>query len=112
MVIAELCFIAGADRDAKDIEGLTPFDSAQELEIKELVAVGNNLLYVAIAKGDIKTVSCYVEEHGLALDVTFATGLSPLHVACFHGSLEVVQFLLRHSADVNYQVFVIIFKLT
>ncbi len=86
------------------MEGLTPFDMVEDIDIKELLATGINLLYIAIARGDMDKVTMYINECKISVDVTFTTGLSPLQVACLHQKFGIVEFLISQRADVNFQV--------
>lgn len=38
-----------------------------------------------------------------AINATNKHGMNALHAACFHGYLDIVQLLIQHNAEVNYQ---------
>ena len=94
----------GADLDAIDTERNTPFDLAEELEIKSIIASGSNLLYIAIAKGNSAEVTRIIQQTGMSANTIFSSRMSALQVACQYEQVEQVDFLLKHGADVNYQV--------
>lgn len=94
----------GADLDALDTERLTPFDLADELDIKSVVASGCNLIFIALANGDTNASLKFIAEGKNIADTVFTSGASSLQVACQYGQLEVVELLLNQGADVNYQV--------
>ena len=99
----EIGFI-GADLDALDIERHTPFDVADEIEIKSLIASGCNLIFIALANGDMNTLLKSIEQGKNIAPTVFSSGASALQVACQYERLEVVEMLLNQGADVNYQV--------
>eukprot|EP00794_Sanderia_malayensis_P003533 gene3533-4034_t len=102
--VVKLLVLEGADRNVEDTEGRTPFDMTPDLEIKELLATDKNLLYIAIAKGDMNVVVKQIkEDKSISVNITFATGLSPLQVACSYDQLEILEFLISQSADINFQ---------
>lgn len=101
--------LLGADLSAIDAERNTPFDLAEDLEIKSLIASGSNLLYIAIAKGNLAEVTRMIQQTEMSANTIFSSRMSALQVACQYEQFELVDFLLKHDADVNYQVSVGLF---
>ena len=94
----------GANFDAVDAEGHTPFDVAEDLEIKSMIASGPNLIFIALAVGDMSALSKQTEQGRNIPAIIFSSGLSSLQVACHYEQFAVVEWLLSQGADVNYQV--------
>ena len=69
-----------------------------------MVASGSNLLYIAIAKRNLAEVTRMIEQTEMTANTIFTSWMSALQIACQYEQAEQVDFLLKHGADVNYQV--------
>jgi len=71
--------------------------------VNALVVLGYSILYRVLEKSGTAPVVRRLVELGADVKTECPyTGLTPLHVACQHGSLESVRCLLDNGADVNY----------
>ncbi|KAL8624152.1 hypothetical protein ACOMHN_020202 [Nucella lapillus] len=52
-------------------------------------------------KGDLESVRSSIDKIKVYINEQDTTGRTPLHAACFHGRVDVVDFLLERSAKVN-----------
>ena len=43
----------------------------------------------------------FIERGAFTVDTATVTGITPLHLACEQGSLELAKYLLDHGANVN-----------
>ena len=55
----------------------------------------------AAKSGDVETVEYLLTGLGMKVDKKDSVGKLPLHWACYGGSLEVVQFLIKRGAKVH-----------
>jgi hypothetical protein len=77
--------------------------SHDQFWVNALVRLGFSILYRVLEKSGTAPVVRRLVELGADVKTECPyTGLTPLHVACQHGSLESVRCLLDNGADVNY----------
>ena len=61
---------------------------------------GETVLHVAAIKGDYNLAKTSLEK-GVSIDARDYCGWQPLHEACNHGNLAIVELLLDNGADIN-----------
>jgi len=92
--VAELAAASGHEQTLKLLldKGVAPnFQSA---------TTGRSLLHAAAAYNQTNTAKLLIQRRA-GLDVVDGFGFTPLHVAAFRGSVEVLELLLNHKADSN-----------
>jgi ankyrin repeat protein len=57
-------------------------------------------IYEAVKRNDTATVEEFLTK-GVQIDATSKIGLTPLHLAAWHGSADVVEILLANGANIN-----------
>lgn len=104
----------GADVNAVDLIGRTPFHSAAfynrgdvaELLLSKSAKVnspdvyGLTPLHAAVLAGSKPLVELLIRE-GADVNAATAAGITPLHLAAATGQVPMVEVLLRHKADIN-----------
>ncbi|KAM4558014.1 uncharacterized protein ankrd50l isoform 2-T2 [Odontesthes bonariensis] len=82
--VAELLMKRGADTDVRDAEG-------------------RPLLYLLVLEARLDMASLLIEKGGVPLESQDSVGRTSLHVAVWHGYVEIVYLLLKHGANPNAQ---------
>ncbi|KAF5394332.1 hypothetical protein PHET_11799 [Paragonimus heterotremus] len=54
----------------------------------------------AVTKGDFEKVKLQLSTDRTLINCS-KDGLTPLHQACFHGHIDIVEYLLKNGADIN-----------
>ncbi|KKP03521.1 hypothetical protein THAR02_04384 [Trichoderma harzianum] len=83
--VTESLLIQGANIEAKNNEGRTPF-------------------YVAICNGNTDMAISLLNQ-GANIEATQEDGSTALHIVVFHGKTDMVKFLLQHGANVNAKTY-------
>ncbi|XP_034042115.1 ankyrin repeat domain-containing protein 50 [Thalassophryne amazonica] len=82
--VAELLMRRGADTDVQDAEG-------------------RPLLYLLVLENRLEMATLLIEKGGIPLESRDSEGRTALHVASWQGSVDMVQLLLLHGANLNAQ---------
>ena len=110
----------GCDLKIPDEKGYTPIQYAMKYDKLEVIkyfisligdvnqAMPNNntrldgamLIHYAVADGSLKCVELLLA-NGSRLDVEKSDGLTPIHLACIKGDLEVLQYFATHMENEN-----------
>ncbi|EPZ32044.1 hypothetical protein O9G_003508 [Rozella allomycis CSF55] len=98
----------GALPEAVDENGKMAVEYATEKSVVDLIEyfVGRKsrrkgVLHIAAAQGDLWQVKKFIEEENMDVDLVDECGTTPLHEACFHGQLNVVDYLLDRNASIT-----------
>ena len=102
-----------ADINAKNRRGLTPLDTAADIDIVDMllkhgtntqgVETGKALvfsLHHACRRGLVGIVS-HLLQTGADVSAVDSNGETPFHAACEHGNTDILRLLLRHGCRVN-----------
>ena len=76
------------------------YETAQPMLDEDLVdwiAKGSTLLFNAVDRGDLRIVKLLVLRHGVDVNSRNADAMTPLHVACKEGYIEVAQWILDNA---------------
>ncbi len=63
---------------------------------------GSNALHIAVKKENIKVIETLLDLH-YPLDYTKNNGVTSVGIACYIGSLRVLDMLYKAGADINYR---------
>ena len=99
----------------RDKEGLTPLQHAgwsdsvnlveylisQQCDVLDKDSYGRTILHNACQKGKLTLVKHLVEKYRSLLPMRDKEGLTPLHVAGWSGSVELVDYLISQHSNVN-----------
>lgn len=72
-------------------------------ELNELDEEGRTPLYVAVERGDRKSVETLLAR-GADVEARTHAGISPLYCAAFNGNIDIMKLLIEHGAEVNAQI--------
>jgi ankyrin repeat protein len=62
---------------------------------------GKTCMHYAARNGQLECIRYLVEQRGDPIDARSGDGTTPLHMACFGASPAVVQYLVKHGADLH-----------
>jgi len=104
--VAELLIDEGADINAKNLDGETPLDLADDPKILDLLrkrggkSGADDSIHVAAKKGNIKATKKHLDSVK-DVNVKNGKGLTALHYAAGAGHKEIAEFLISKGADLN-----------
>ena len=112
--VVQILINNGADLNANDVEGMTPFDYSMLTERRRLKNTktsdllqslgaksgAKKSMYAAAILGDIQTIKKLINE-GLDINKLTETGKAPLHLTATYGHKKATEYLLVSGANIN-----------
>ena len=112
-IIKYLTINHNCDSDCQDNKGVTPLHGACAFGYTDIVqyllslncntdcryGTGRTCIHAAVSSHRLEAIKCFPKNHDF--DSTDFIGVSPLHLACALGDLNIVRYLVHHHCDPN-----------